>query len=42
VLQDVRNGFVSCQQAEAAYGVVVDPQTWTIDPEATVRCRTGL
>ncbi|MGQ4806767.1 hypothetical protein NKDENANG_00102 [Candidatus Entotheonellaceae bacterium PAL068K] len=29
VLHDVRNGFVFSAQAEAAYGVRVDTQTWT-------------
>jgi N-methylhydantoinase B len=39
VLQDVRNGFVSRVQAETAYGVVIDEQNWTVDSEATARCR---
>jgi N-methylhydantoinase B len=39
VLEDVRNGFVSCQQAEAAYGVVIDTQTWTVDAAATAQSR---
>jgi N-methylhydantoinase B len=41
VLQDVRNGFVSPAQAETAYGVVIDTSSWTIDAEATARCRAG-
>jgi N-methylhydantoinase B len=39
VLEDVRNGFVSLPQAEAAYGVVIDSQTWTVDVEATAQRR---
>jgi N-methylhydantoinase B len=39
VLQDVRNGFVSRAQAEAAYGVAIDIQTWTVDSEATAKRR---
>jgi N-methylhydantoinase B len=41
VLEDVRNGFVSPEQAAAVYGVVVDTQTWTVDAEATA-CRRSL
>lgn len=40
VLEDVRNGFISHQQAEAVYGVIIDAQHWTIDFAATTRCRT--
>ncbi len=39
VLADVRNGFVSPQQAEAVYGTVIDLQTWTIDAAATAARR---
>jgi N-methylhydantoinase B len=39
VLQDVRNGYISSTQAEATYGVIIDPQTWTIDTAATAQCR---
>lgn len=39
VLQDVRNGLVSCAQAEALYGVVIDQRTWTVDAEATTQRR---
>jgi N-methylhydantoinase B len=42
VVQDVRNGFVSCAQAEAAYGVVLDEQTWTVDVEATAQSRARI
>jgi N-methylhydantoinase B len=36
VLDDVLNGFVSLQQAETCYGVVIDPETWQLDDAATV------
>jgi N-methylhydantoinase B len=39
VLADVRNGFVSPQQAETVYGTVIDVQTWTIDAAATAARR---
>lgn len=42
VLQDVRDGFVSHTQAEAAYGVVIDQQTGTVDAEATAACRVSI
>jgi N-methylhydantoinase B len=39
VLADVRDGYVSLQAARAAYGVVIDPATWTIDEAATAALR---
>ncbi len=39
VFEDVRNGLVSPQQAEAIYGVVIDVQSWTVDTAATAACR---
>ena len=41
VLQDVRNGFLSCTQAEALYGVVIDQRSWTVDAAATARLRAA-
>jgi N-methylhydantoinase B len=41
VLDDVRNGHVSLQQAEACYGVIINPTTWEIDTAATARCRAS-
>lgn len=42
VLDDVLNGFVSLQQAETAYGVVIDPETWKVDQAATTERRASL
>ena len=39
VLDDVRNGYVSPAAAREVYGVVIDPDAMTIDPEATERQR---
>ncbi len=39
VLEDVRNGLVSPQQAEAIYGTVIDTQSGTIDATATAARR---
>ncbi len=39
VLEDVRNGFVSPQQAEEVYGTVIDPQTQSLNAEATAARR---
>jgi N-methylhydantoinase B len=41
VLRDVREGKVSRGQAQALYGVVIDPGSWTVDGEATARLRAG-
>ncbi|MDP6805331.1 MAG: hydantoinase B/oxoprolinase family protein [Rhodospirillales bacterium] len=35
VAEDVRRGYVSVEAAKAAYGVVVDPETFAVDDEAT-------
>jgi N-methylhydantoinase B/oxoprolinase/acetone carboxylase alpha subunit len=35
VREDVINGLVSLEQAAQVYGVVIDPETWTIDENAT-------
>jgi N-methylhydantoinase B len=42
VVRDVRNGFVSLAAARAEYGVVVDPQTWSVDLDATARHRAQV
>ena len=39
VLADVRQGYVSLEQARERYGVVVDPHTWTINEEETDQLR---
>jgi N-methylhydantoinase B len=40
VLWDVKNDFVSLESARNDYGVVIDPQTMTIDQQATARLRS--
>ncbi|HZU04608.1 MAG TPA: hydantoinase B/oxoprolinase family protein [Chloroflexota bacterium] len=39
VLEDVLNGYVSLEAARRDYGVVIDPQNFAIDREATARLR---
>jgi len=39
VLDDVRNGYISVTQAREKYGVVMDPNTLSIDKEATSKLR---
>ena len=39
MLDDVRNGYVSPAAARDVYGVVIDPDAMTVDPEATERHR---
>jgi N-methylhydantoinase B len=39
VARDVRNGFVSVQAAARDYGVVIEPDTFTVDAAATARLR---
>jgi N-methylhydantoinase B len=41
VLEDVLDGYVSIEHARRYYGVVIDPQTMTVDTAATVRARRG-
>jgi N-methylhydantoinase B len=41
VRDDVRQGYVSVQAAAKRYGVVVDPETFMIDEEATARLRSA-
>lgn len=39
VLADVRNDYVSLESAKSDYGVVIDPETLTVDEEATATLR---
>ena len=39
VLKDVRNGVVSVEKAKEDYGVVINPETWEVDMEATRKIR---
>jgi N-methylhydantoinase B len=39
VLADVQNDYVSLSSARQDYGVVIDPETWMIDVQATARLR---
>lgn len=41
VLGDVRDSLVSIEAAREEYGVVIDPATMTVDPEATAQRREG-
>jgi N-methylhydantoinase B len=41
VARDVRNGFVTAAAAARDYGVIVDPDTFTVDEDATRRLRAG-
>ncbi|MGF1617716.1 MAG: hydantoinase B/oxoprolinase family protein, partial [Acidimicrobiia bacterium] len=41
VADDVRNGFVSLRAAKDQYGVVVDPEAFTVDDDATAQLREG-
>ena len=42
VRNDVRQGYVSVEDAATLYGVVVDPVTFAVDEEATTRRRAAL
>ena len=42
VLKDVRNEYVSVRAAREEYGVVVDPETWSVDEAATTGLREDL
>ena len=39
VLNDVRNGYISPTSAARDYGVVIDPDTWTLEAAATEALR---
>jgi N-methylhydantoinase B len=41
VLRDVREGYVSIGAAHRDYGVVIDPDTFTVDDAATEAARAG-
>ena len=41
VAEDVRQGYVSVKAAAERYGVVVDPQTFTVDEAATAKLRSA-
>jgi len=42
VLRDVRNELLSPVRAKQDYGVIVDVRTWSVDEQATARCRAEL
>jgi len=42
VLADARQGLVSPDQARAAYGVVIDLESWTVDDRATADLRAKV
>jgi N-methylhydantoinase B len=42
VLSDVRQGYVSLEKARDLYGVVIDPETWTINKVETDHLRASL
>ena len=39
VLDDVLDDFTTIEDARESYGVVIDPETMTVDMEATARLR---
>jgi len=41
VVQDVRDGLVSIESAQKDYGVVIDPDTFVVDEEASAQLRNG-
>ena len=42
VLQDVQNEYVSIEGAARDYGVVIEPETMTVDDKATDALRTSM
>jgi N-methylhydantoinase B/oxoprolinase/acetone carboxylase alpha subunit len=42
VLEDVRQGLVSLEAAAREYGVVIDPEDWVVDEEATAQRREAI
>jgi N-methylhydantoinase B len=42
VLEDVREGYVSPEQAREAYGVAIDPVSLAVLPEETARLRSAM
>jgi N-methylhydantoinase B len=41
VLADVRDGYVSIEQAREEYGAAIDPVTWTVLSEETEKLRAA-
>ena len=41
VVRDVRDGLVSIKSAQKDYGVVIDPDTFVVEEEATAQLRNG-
>ena len=39
VAEDVQNGYVSIEKAREDYGVIISPDTLTVDEAATAACR---
>jgi hypothetical protein len=42
VAEDVRQGYVSAEEAEKLYGVVVDAKSYKVDAAATAKRRAAL
>ena len=42
VLEDVREGYVSIEQAREQYGVAIDPVTWTVRADETEKLRAAM
>lgn len=42
VLNDVKQGYVSLERAKSDYGVIIDPDTMTVNEDATQKHREGL
>ena len=42
VMQDVQNEYVSIEGAARDYGVVIEPETMTVDDKATDALRTSM
>jgi len=42
VLEDVREGYVSLDQARAQYGVAIDPDSWTVRADETQKLRAAM
>jgi N-methylhydantoinase B/oxoprolinase/acetone carboxylase alpha subunit len=42
VERDMENGYVSLEGARESYGVVIDPETLTVDREETEKLRESL
>ena len=42
VLEDVREGYVSLEQAREEYGVAIDLGTWTVVEDETGKVRSAM